>query len=78
MKKLLLLITVGLFISLGLYSVQSTSKKVALEDINIELVTEEINAQSDSVSCCTGCSGRYCGYFAPEWSPNDKISFYYE
>ena len=77
MKKVLPLI--GSAIILGgflAFSLQSTGKLTSTEECNAVVLADE-ELTGDTITCCSGCNGRYCGYFVPDGS-SDKIRVYYE
>ncbi len=77
MKKVLSLI--GSAIILGgflAYSLQSTGKLTSTEECNAVVLAEE-QLTGDTITCCSGCDGRFCGYFIPEGS-STEIPVYYE
>lgn len=77
MKKVLSL--VGSAIILGgflAFSLQSTGKLTSTEECNAVVLAEE-QVTGDTITCCSGCDGRYCGYFVQEGS-TDKMRVYYE
>lgn len=77
MKKVLSLIGSAIILGSFLaYSLQSTGKLTSAEECNAVVLAEE-QLTGDTISCCSGCNGRYCGYFV-QAGTHDEIPVYYE